>query len=94
MNLIRGQKLKDGKGELFIPPMYSHKYELRTGARSKANYSWYGWDAKVAGLLTPDDPIAKFSREYYREIMTQSENNNLLGAPSSGNTELVEGDGE
>lgn len=41
------QKIQDGR--VVTPPLYSHFFRLRTVAKNKNNYDWYGWAVRFDG---------------------------------------------
>ena len=40
---MRSLKMKDAKGNLFIPPRFSHVWKLETVSEENKNGSWHGW---------------------------------------------------
>ena len=54
-------QMKDGKGKLFRPPMYSHKYRLTAVLEQKDDYSWYNY--QIEGAEPIQDP------DLFREAM-------------------------
>lgn len=48
--IMQGIKLKGAKG-LYTPPMYSHRYNIRTVREQKNTNSWYGFDIGIMGPI-------------------------------------------
>jgi hypothetical protein len=58
LNLITGIRLQGPNGP-FMPPMFSHIYQVGTVIEVKEKNSWYGWDIKVEGQLQDGNLITK-----------------------------------
>lgn len=59
------QKIGTG-GAIITPPMYSHFFRLRTVAKNKNNYDWYGWAVRFDGESADATEIPEDS-QIYRE---------------------------
>ena len=50
--LVKRVMLNDGKGSMFNPASYYMRYKLSTKARTKDQYSWFGWAVEPVGPVT------------------------------------------
>tara|TARA_R100001369_G_C3320227_1_gene168794 strand:+ start:1731 stop:2510 length:780 start_codon:yes stop_codon:yes gene_type:complete len=48
---MRSLKMKDGKGNLFTPPRFSHIWKLETVSEENKNGSWHGWQISKDGVV-------------------------------------------
>jgi hypothetical protein len=48
---MRAQKMKNAKGELFVPPRFSHLWKLTTASEENKNGSWHGWVIEKDSVL-------------------------------------------
>ena len=48
---MRALKMKDAKGALFVPPRFSHVWNLTTTSEENKNGSWHGW------VIEKDSPL-------------------------------------
>ena len=64
---MRQIKVKNPKGELVTPSMYSHMFELSTVKEENPEGSWWGVDVKLVGPQK-DPSLRKMSKEFYDEI--------------------------
>jgi hypothetical protein len=48
---MRALKMKDAKGALFVPPRFSHMWNLTTTSEENKNGSWHGW------VIEKDSPL-------------------------------------
>jgi len=48
---MRSLKMKDGNGNLFTPPRFSHIWKLETVSEENKNGSWHGWQISKDGVV-------------------------------------------
>ena len=48
---IKSIKMKDGSGNLFTPPRFSHIWRLTTTSEENKNGSWHGWQISKDGVV-------------------------------------------
>jgi hypothetical protein len=65
--MMRSIKKRAPSGQIYNPPMYSHKYTLHTVPESRDQYDWAGWQISPAGEVT-DVELYKFAREFAKQI--------------------------
>jgi hypothetical protein len=49
---MRSMKMKDGSGNLFTPPRFSHIWLLETVSEENKNGSWHGWQISKGDVIT------------------------------------------
>lgn len=54
-SVMAGLKVKASNGNVFTPPSYSHKYQLKTKAESNDRGNWFGWDIQLLSVLGEDE---------------------------------------
>ena len=67
MSKMEGIKFKNGAGQLYTAPMYSHVYKLTTVPEKNDHGSWFGWKIEIA-RLQEDPMLLAAAREFKRQI--------------------------
>ena len=56
---IKSIKLKDGNGNFFTPPRFSHIWKLTTVSEENKNGSWHGWQIEKDEVISDPDVYAE-----------------------------------
>ena len=67
ISLSAGIKMKDGSGNLYTPPMFSHVYKINTVLESNTKGSWYSMNLSVLGPIQ-DPAVYQSAKEFYEMI--------------------------
>ncbi len=67
MSKMEGIKFKNGAGQLYTPPMFSHVYNLTTVPEKNDQGSWFGWKIET-GQLLEDAQLFAAAKEFKRQI--------------------------
>ena len=52
---MSGLKAKTKDGKVFTPPIFAHKYLLKSVVEQNDQGSWFGWDISLGDQLTSED---------------------------------------
>lgn len=50
-SIMSAIKLNGAKGP-YTPPIFAHKYRMKTIQKTKNNFSWHSWDISMEGVMT------------------------------------------
>ena len=67
MSKMDGIKFRNGAGQLYTPPMFSHSYLLQTTAEQNDQGSWFGWKIGSAELIE-DPQLFAAAKEFKRAV--------------------------
>jgi hypothetical protein len=56
---IKSIKMKDGNGNLFTPPRFSHIWKMTTVSEENKNGSWHGWQIEKDEVISDPDVYAE-----------------------------------
>lgn len=78
MTMAQSVQVPTPDGRLVVPPMFAHKYRLKTAFTQKKDYTWYKyavqWDGDdaLASRLTPSDPLYHAAKEFRQMVISGS----------------------
>ena len=79
-------KVKSSSGQVFTPPIYSHKYRLSTVQESNDRGNWFGWNIELVSPLTSEEMVIYQAAKDFKQSFKFDDVSTVSKEEAEGNT--------